>query len=87
MKLAHSVETTATIGVAPTVALGDKYTQKAPGSPDYIEIRNYTKILDYTPARVMSQVEITRTPPHYLPKILGELFSVISGNDYRFHYP
>ena len=84
MKLAHSVETTATIGVvAPAVALGDRYTQRALAAPITLKSAITRK---YSITRVTSQVEITRTPPHYLPEILGELFSAISGNDYRFPY-
>ena len=50
-----------------------------------MEIRDYTKIIDYTPGRVMGQVMITRKPPHYLPETPGELFFGIPGNDYLFH--
>ena len=51
-----------------------------------MEIRDYTKIIDYMPGRVMGQVMITRKPPHYLPEIPGELIFRMSGNDYLFHY-
>ena len=51
-----------------------------------MKIRDYTKIRDYMPGRVMVQVMITRKPPHYPPKIPGELFCGISGNNYLHHY-
>ena len=51
-----------------------------------MEMRDYTKIIDYTLGRVMGQVMTTRKPPHYLPEIPGELIFRISANDYLFYY-
>ena len=65
-------------------SIGGQKTQGTRDNPDYIEIRDYTKIIHYTPGKVMGQALITRKPPHYLPEILGELIFGISGNDYLF---
>ena len=69
----------------PVWRLGTK-TQGTRENLDHMKIRDYTKIRDYRPGRVMEQIKITWKPPHYLPETPEELFFGISCNNYLLHY-